>query len=359
MATVTNLIIDKIRKLLALSQSPNEHEAALAASRVQDLLADYNLSLAEVHAAGDKASKAKQEFTPREQKSHDKAAMYKYQTQLMEALARNNFCMHWIDEQWRPDPKGKKLRGHYQRNATTEQFWDKGRLVKVHMLLGSEVNVVTTQIIYDYLVETMDRLLPWQGMEKRGKDALLWLSGCTETLVERLNEQRYVKDEESRRAQAEAAKTGGTALVRLADLYNTEADLNNDAKWGYEPGTTGRKRRERELRYQAEAAREAELVAMGMNPSEAWYRARGFDVPAKEAEAKPETEAERREREREEAKQAKRDERRQQQSDARWERERAEERARRSHPAYQRGTQDGHNIGLDAQVKDNRDRGIN
>lgn len=41
-------IIDKIRKLLALANSSNEHEAALAASHVQRLLAAHNLALADI-----------------------------------------------------------------------------------------------------------------------------------------------------------------------------------------------------------------------------------------------------------------------------------------------------------------------
>jgi hypothetical protein len=38
-------VIEKIRKLLALSKSPNEHEAALADARAQELLQQHNLVL--------------------------------------------------------------------------------------------------------------------------------------------------------------------------------------------------------------------------------------------------------------------------------------------------------------------------
>ena len=40
-----NRIIDRIRKLLRLSQSANPHEAALAAQRVQQMLSEYNLTM--------------------------------------------------------------------------------------------------------------------------------------------------------------------------------------------------------------------------------------------------------------------------------------------------------------------------
>lgn len=43
-----NPIIEKIRKLLALSNSSNEHEAALAAAHAQRLLAEHNLAMADI-----------------------------------------------------------------------------------------------------------------------------------------------------------------------------------------------------------------------------------------------------------------------------------------------------------------------
>jgi hypothetical protein len=61
--TAPSQIIDKIRKLLALSQSPNEHEAALAAARARELLQRHNLALGIVeHAEEQKAEQAGTEF---------------------------------------------------------------------------------------------------------------------------------------------------------------------------------------------------------------------------------------------------------------------------------------------------------
>jgi hypothetical protein len=52
-------IIEKIRKLLALANSSNEHEAALAAGHAQRLLSEHNLAMADIAAAHkpDKADK--------------------------------------------------------------------------------------------------------------------------------------------------------------------------------------------------------------------------------------------------------------------------------------------------------------
>ena len=52
-------IIEKIKKLLALANSSNEHEAALAAGHAQRLLSEHNLAMADIEAAHrpDKADK--------------------------------------------------------------------------------------------------------------------------------------------------------------------------------------------------------------------------------------------------------------------------------------------------------------
>lgn len=52
-------IIEKIKKLLALANSSNEHEAALAAGHAQRLLSEHNLAMADIEAAQkpDKADK--------------------------------------------------------------------------------------------------------------------------------------------------------------------------------------------------------------------------------------------------------------------------------------------------------------
>ena len=44
-------IIEKIKKLLALANSCNEHEAALAAGHAQRLLSEHNLAMADIDAA--------------------------------------------------------------------------------------------------------------------------------------------------------------------------------------------------------------------------------------------------------------------------------------------------------------------
>jgi hypothetical protein len=63
METTNNPIIEKIRKLLALANSSNEHEAALAAAHAQRLLSEHNLAMADVEAKHHPQSADKVETT--------------------------------------------------------------------------------------------------------------------------------------------------------------------------------------------------------------------------------------------------------------------------------------------------------
>lgn len=51
-------VIEKVRKLLALSNSCNEHEAALAAAHAQRLLAEHNLAMSELEVREEGAGEA-------------------------------------------------------------------------------------------------------------------------------------------------------------------------------------------------------------------------------------------------------------------------------------------------------------
>jgi hypothetical protein len=112
-------------------------------------------------------------------------------------------------------------------------------------------------------------------------ERLLWLSGCVEEICNRLLERRTGEEQKDR------ANVPG--LVRLADLYGTEEELNKDFLRGYEPGTTARRRREQEARdaeyerQEEEASkREEELIAKGTDSHDAYYLARNLAVPTRQ-----------------------------------------------------------------------------
>ena len=305
-----------------------EEEMALAAEKVQSLLEQYNLSLDAI---------ASSKTDSRGKDMHQAAAMYKYQRRLMKAVAEMNFCMHWLDE------------------ITAESF-GKTRKVKRHVLLGRKVNIVGTTMMYDYLVATLDRMLPYQGMAKRGKSALLWREGASDRLQVRLADARYEREaeaakkteEEAVRARHPGAASTGTSLT-IVDLTKNEYDLNVDALEGLEPGTTTARRLAREARqavlnaeWEEEKkivdAKTADLMAGGMSYDEAWHRARGHHwTPPKEPT--PETEAQKR----------KREDRERRDNEKFWDKY-YKENARKNTPEYAAGSAAGGDISLNRQV---------
>lgn len=260
--TPAQSIIDRIKKCLALSASDNPHEAALAAERMQTLLQDHNLTLADIEGRTPDESP----FASREQQEQTKRpAIYAWQRDLMEKIAEGNFCLHFIQERKVRDPKG----GHAMWSEL-EQDYIACRRTKRHVLIGRSDNVTATTLMFDYLLDTMDKLAPRITPAQR----TIWFEGCAETLCERLDAQR--------RGRVKEEVNQAPGLVRLSDLYGNEEDLNNDFRRGYKPGTTAQKRREEEAEQLEIKKKEEELIKNGTAVEDAWYLARGYDVPSRE-----------------------------------------------------------------------------
>lgn len=325
-------IVDRIRKLLALANDGrgNEAEMALAAERAQELMVQYNLSMATVAQSGHQDEESK-----RTKDQMGDRTVYKWRRDLMQSIAQLNFC--YCDLKWE------------------DRGWGKAKVFAGFELIGREANVAAARIMYEYLVQTIDRL----AKEDVGDDstqfftryAFSFRKGCADRLVDRLNDKREKEvAEQDRKAREEQASnrhpaSAGSNLpaVVLSDYIQDENDLNNDMVRGWEPGTTKRKRQKREaedlaIKAQREA-REQELIQAGEDPEMAYYMACGWSRETAMKILKPETEAQRRKRER--------------QSYRSWERHqaRAGREARKvDHIGYRRGNEAGERVSLNQQV---------
>jgi|SRR5579872_3117560 len=317
-------IIERIKKLMAMADRGTEHEAALAAERMQALLQEHNLTRADVEAKSEEPSALE---VTREQRDHDRPALYTYQRELMRSIAENNFCMYFVTEKFVPDERGRFHRWFGENRV-------RGRWSKRHCLIGRSENVTASLLMYDYLTDTMSRLLPFFGTARRETAARLWLAGCAETLCDRLERQRTGKEKEE-------PKTDTPGLVRLSELYGSEEDLNNDFRRQLKPGTTARLRREVEFKEAEEERKEKELIASGVDDTDAWYISRGFPVPVSRApqQIKKETPSETRRRLEAQNRKWER------QEHAEWRKE-MRENQKRNHPSYKAGRQRGKDIGL-------------
>lgn len=309
----TLAIIEKVRKLLAMANgNANENEAAVAASKAQELLEAYNLDMltvnrrANTHTARTRENKA--------------GGLYKWQRDLWNAVSRLNFCMYW-----------------YRRGLTAGSQYE-------HEVVGSPANVISTEVMARYLEQAIERLArTWVAKDHPGrsifiKPAIAYREGAAQRIVEKLWQLRWEHEREQEKARKEERARNAAmgintenALV-LQDVANTEEDLNNDFINGWEPGTSARNRVAAEAR-RAAAMRAAE------------------ELMAKQAEwdaANPEAAAARKAKEaRERAERY-----------ANWEREQANERKRkptaeelrRNSPEFLRGYEAGNSVSLNRQV---------
>lgn len=83
-------VLELIRKCLALSKSSNEHEAARAAEKAQELLFKYNLTMAEVQTEA--KAKPSDRIIRNEHMFHPRKNEGRWQIELAAHIARYNFC---------------------------------------------------------------------------------------------------------------------------------------------------------------------------------------------------------------------------------------------------------------------------
>lgn len=179
-----NDIITRIKKLLALSTSPNEHEAAAAASKAQELLMEHNIDLDSIRETRTQAEIA---IDTEALEMTMKRVFWK--GQLANAIAKGNFCKFW---------------------------WSKGQM----QLTGKTHNIAIARSIYDYLTKTIDRLAGNATKTEKLKfktyleqisaipDAHIFtepnwrtwkssfIAGCSQRLTERLLEQAELMNTE-------------------------------------------------------------------------------------------------------------------------------------------------------------------
>lgn len=212
-------ILSRLRKLERLATSSNEHEAALAASRYQEILFKYNLTEAEVGVEDD-GDDYTQEFT-------DATGNEGWSVTLLNQIAKANFCS-------------------VVKNV--------GRDRKQVTVIGKAHNIEVVMFLHDYLSKELKRLsgLAWQRQSvldtmaelndeyvpqrKKGQFVLGFLIGAVESVGERLREQRR-KDEEAA-AQSTALVVRFDAELRTA-IANFYPNLRHGRRTSYRMDSAG------------------------------------------------------------------------------------------------------------------------
>lgn len=170
MNTALAAVIEKIRKLRALAQSSNVHEAAAAAAAASRLLQEHELAEAEVEAAGQAPTEsAARAELPLDEYGNQISA---WRNQLAGTLKRMHGCAGWVDR---------------HRNPSTGRI-DRQRDV----IVGRPSDVATVRYLYAWLTTEIERLAAAQGRGKGRAWAHAFKLGAVVGIREKLEEAAAV-----------------------------------------------------------------------------------------------------------------------------------------------------------------------
>ncbi|MEX0683416.1 MAG: DUF2786 domain-containing protein [Dehalococcoidia bacterium] len=168
-------ILEKVRRLLALSTSSNEHEAALAAAKAQELLLTYNLELADVPAV------QREDVTQEVLNTGNTASWVGV---LLGSVARHNF--------------GDAIYlGDGQR-----------------AIIAQPHNIEVIKYLYDYLVREINRLADrgWASFDGYASSARRWKTGFRFGAISAIDARL-----EAERRKAQQASVDTRALIVTSD----------------------------------------------------------------------------------------------------------------------------------------------
>lgn len=159
-------IIERIRKLLAMSRgNANENEAAVAAQKAQQLLAEYNLSLADVEKL-DAKGKVIEDGDLMTSSSNP------WRRTLGNATARLYLCdYYWNHVHF---AKATRKRGYVRADR--------------HNFIGLPHNVVVAKEMFVYFVDTVERLAKESRKKEKQTNAYehAFRHGCANRLTNRI-----------------------------------------------------------------------------------------------------------------------------------------------------------------------------
>lgn len=189
-------IIEKIRKLLALAESPNEHEAALAAQRAQELMLKHHVEEARVRGGAPETAKVGQE----------KAVIYS------EYPAPASRIPYWQ----------LFMMGGIARAFCCDHYYVPGRAI---YLVGRESDRQVAKYMFEYLRREVERLAEsgWRTVgQAAGVHGGVWKRGFCIGAAQEIRARLYEKTTPPRTAgKLPAAPVTETAMVlrnRLEDV---------------------------------------------------------------------------------------------------------------------------------------------
>ena len=202
-----NQIVSKIRKLLKLAGSPNEHEARLATEMANDLLIRHNISMQQVAQASGETIKEKGQYTARFVRVEDKWLCQ---------ILKDYFFIEIMAR-----------RQSIGLNSANQTMWK-----TILVFLGTETNVEVASFTYDYLVRQYRNL--WltykaeSGKPEKARQA--YYLGLTRGLAAQLAARRQkVETETGLVVVASAALQAHMKSLKLKKAKSSSITHDHDA----------------------------------------------------------------------------------------------------------------------------------
>jgi len=179
----------KIQALLNLATSPNEAEATAAMEKAQELLAKYNLSMADVVKSGEK------KFAIMKTKITD---VFAHKRRVGVAVGKLYFAKHYFEVV----PTQSKSKNVYNRER--------------HCFAGEQHNADIALMMFEYLIKTIDRLAK-EAADRMEDKKKYWSfqtgfkTACAQRVYERMMDKLQTST---------APASPGGNLPALANLYN-------------------------------------------------------------------------------------------------------------------------------------------
>ncbi|WP_404785363.1 SprT-like domain-containing protein [Altericista sp. CCNU0014] len=184
-----NTMLGKIKKLLALSESPNENEAYAAAQKVQALMSAHGVEQADLQTVEVGSELDEPLVNEIIEATGQRVIGWKFS--LLGAICRANYC---------------KCLGGGQYGIRA---------------LGRKTHVEICRSYYDYFVQVVER----EASKHRGKGKIYlnrFREAMVRTIAERL-QQQFEQSTQAANASASPSPTS-TAALSLASQYNTELE---------------------------------------------------------------------------------------------------------------------------------------
>ncbi len=202
---VSDEIVNRIRKVLAYTGSPNENEAAVAVAKAQEMLARHNLTMADIGEDKDLGITNQQFWLV------NKANQGKWRQLLLTPVCQYHFTKIMVSSQSYRQGKNESLRAY---------------------IIGEPTNVEVTLTVYHWLIEQIEAAYPYawraySGYEAKGKFRRGFFEGAVVSVTTSLYAKWKTLQDEALAQTTALVKVHGEAIEAYVDQTFTRSDKDS------------------------------------------------------------------------------------------------------------------------------------